>query len=105
MTHVATLVCDPALPVLTSAMLRRASEAITGQCGVPQDPPHWLAPEIAADIFFEAGPAVGTKAVANGVRVSLGNAAVDVIVQKVERAAQAALARRHGFHHDRPGMY
>ncbi|HEY8006183.1 MAG TPA: phosphoserine phosphatase SerB [Methylocella sp.] len=84
MTHVATLVCDPALPVLTSAMLRRASEAITGQCGVPQDPPHWLAPEIAADIFFEAGPAVGTKAVANGVRLSLGNAAVDVIVQKVE---------------------
>ncbi len=84
MTHVATLVCDPALPVLTSAMLRRACEAITGQSGVPHDLPHWLAPEIAADIFFEAGLAVGTKAVANGVRLSLGNAAVDVIVQKAE---------------------
>ena len=29
MTHVATIVCDPALPVLTGDMLRRASEVLT----------------------------------------------------------------------------
>jgi phosphoserine phosphatase len=84
MTHVATLVCDPAMPVLTSDMLRRGSEAIIKQSFVMQDPPRWLAQDIAADIFFEPGPAAGTKVVADTVRASLVNAAVDVIVQKVE---------------------
>jgi phosphoserine phosphatase len=84
MTHVATLVCDPAVPVLTNDMLGRVSDAIIKQSFVMQDPPLWLAQDIAADIFFEPGPAAGTKAVADTVRASLGNAAVDVIVQKVE---------------------
>jgi phosphoserine phosphatase len=84
MTHVATLVCDPAMPVLTCDMLCQVSEAIIEQSFVKQDPPRWLAQDIAADIFFEPGPAAGTKAIADTVRASLGNAAVDVIVQKAE---------------------
>jgi phosphoserine phosphatase len=84
MTHVATLACDPAMPVLTSGMLGRVSDAIIEQSSVMHEPPRWLAQDIAADIFFEPGRAAGTKAVADTVRASLGNAAVDVIVQKVE---------------------
>jgi phosphoserine phosphatase len=84
MTHVATLVCDPVVPVLTSDMLGRVSDAIIKQSFVMQDPPLWLAQDIAADIFFEPGPAARTNAVADTVRASLGDAAVDVIVQKVE---------------------
>jgi len=79
MTQVATLVCDPARPVLTGAMLRRASEAFR-----KQDPPRWLAQNIAADIFFEPGPAVDAKAIADRVRAALDHAAVDVIVQKAQ---------------------
>jgi phosphoserine phosphatase len=79
MTHIATLVCDPAMPVLTSDMLRRAGEVLNSQHS-----PRWLAHGIAADIFFELGPAAGTNAIADRVRASLANAAVDVIVQTME---------------------
>ncbi|MGA7386102.1 MAG: phosphoserine phosphatase SerB, partial [Methylocella sp.] len=78
MTHVATLVCDPAFPVLTGEMLRRASEALRRP-----GPPHWLDPGIAADIAFDSGPA-GARAAADGVRSALDNGAVDVIVQRVQ---------------------
>ena len=79
MTHVATLVCDPAFPVLTRDMLRRASEALRRP-----GPLNWLDPWIAADIAFEPGPAAGLSAVADGVRSALDNAAVDVIVQRAQ---------------------
>jgi phosphoserine phosphatase len=77
MTHVATLVCDPAFPVLTRDMLRRASEALRRP-----GPVNWLDPWIAADIAFDPGPAGGARAVADRVRSALDNAAVDVIVQR-----------------------
>ena len=79
MTHVATLVCDPAFPVLTRDVLRRASEAL-GRPG----PLNWLDPCIAADIPFEPGPAGRARAVADRVRSALDNAAVDVIVQRTQ---------------------
>ncbi len=79
MTHVATLVCDPAFPVLTGDMLRRASEALRRP-----GPLNWLDPCIAADIAFDPGPAVGARAVADRVRSALDDAAVDVIVQRVQ---------------------
>jgi phosphoserine phosphatase len=77
--HVATLVCDPAFPVLTRDMLRRASEALR-QPG----PLNWLDPLVAADIPFELGPAAGARAVADRVRSALDNAAVDIIVQRAQ---------------------
>jgi len=79
MTHVATLVCDPAFPILTRDMLRRASEALR-QPG----PLNWLDPCVAADIAFDAGPAAGASAVADRVRSALDNAAVDIIVQRAQ---------------------
>jgi phosphoserine phosphatase len=79
MTHVATLVCDPAFPVLTRNMLRRASEALRRP-----GPLNWLDPWIAADIAFDPGPAAGARAVADRVRCALENAAVDVIVQRAQ---------------------
>jgi phosphoserine phosphatase len=79
MTHVATLVCDPAFPVLTRDVLRRASEAL-GRPG----PLNWLDPCIAADIPFEPGPAGRARALADRVRSALDNAAVDVIVQRTQ---------------------
>jgi phosphoserine phosphatase len=79
MTHVATLVCDPAFPVLTRDMLRRASEALRWSAV-----PRWLDPWIAADIAFDPGPAAGARAVADRVRSALDNAAVDVVVQRAQ---------------------
>src|SRR5580704_6875718 len=79
MTHVATLVCDPAFPVLTRDMLRRASEALR-QPG----PLNWLDPCVAADIAFDPGPAAGARAIADRVRSALDNAAVDIIVQRAQ---------------------
>ncbi|MGH6813202.1 MAG: phosphoserine phosphatase SerB [Methylocella sp.] len=79
MTHVATLVCDPAFPVLTRDMLRRASEALRRP-----GPLNWLDPCIAADISFDPGSAAGASAIADRVRSALGNAAVDIIVQRAQ---------------------
>jgi phosphoserine phosphatase len=89
MTHVATLVCDPALPVLTGDMLRRASEVLTREYATReslgrQPPPRWLAQNIAADIFFEPRPTADAKGIANKVYAALDNAALDVIVQKAQ---------------------
>jgi phosphoserine phosphatase len=89
MTHVATLVCDPALPVLTGDMLRRASEVLIREYATReslgrQEPPRWLAQNIAADIFFEPRPTAYIKGIADKVRAGLDNAAVDVIVQKLQ---------------------
>jgi phosphoserine phosphatase len=79
MTHVATLLCDPAFSVLTRDMLRRASEALRRP-----GPLNWLDPCIAADIAFDPGPVADARAIADGMRFALDNAAVDVIVQRVQ---------------------
>ncbi|MGH6849401.1 MAG: phosphoserine phosphatase SerB [Methylocella sp.] len=79
MTHVATLVCDPAFPVLTRDMLRRAAEALRRPGAF-----RWLDPGIAADIAFEPGPAAGASTIADGVRSALDNTPVDVVVQWVQ---------------------
>src|SRR5450631_474307 len=79
MTHVATLVCDPAFPALNGGLLQRAREALS-----EPGPPQWLDPGIAADIVFEPGPSGGASAVAERVRAALDNASVDVIVQKTQ---------------------
>ncbi|MGH6864057.1 MAG: phosphoserine phosphatase SerB [Methylocella sp.] len=79
MTHIATLVCDPAFPVLNGDMLRRAAEALRRP-----GPSTWLDPWIAADIAFEPGVGPGESAIAERVRSALDNAAVDVIVQQAQ---------------------
>lgn len=75
MTHVATLVCNPAFPVLDEAMLARAAAALRGA-----QSPVWLNPGVAADLCFAPEGASDNRAHAEAVRLALG-APVDVIVQ------------------------
>ncbi|HUZ91356.1 MAG TPA: phosphoserine phosphatase SerB [Methylocella sp.] len=89
MTHVATLVCDPALPVLTGDMLRQASEVLIYDYGTReslgrQEPPRWLAQNIAADIYFVPRPATSLTSIADRLRAALDNATVDVVVQEMQ---------------------
>ncbi len=80
MTHVATLVCDPAVPVLTGGLLRRASGILNNGLS-SASLPQWLAPGIAADIFFEPRGAK-IRTLSEGLREALEAEAIDVIVQK-----------------------
>ena len=81
MTHVATLVCDPQAPVMTGDLLRRAREFLGSK--PTSSMPRWLAPGIAADVFFEPTAPSSTKALADSLRAAL-DGAVDVIVQKAQ---------------------
>ena len=76
MTHVATIVSNPARPALDAALLARAAEALPGA-----GPIEWLAPNIAADIHFAPEGAPDNRALAEHVRLALGAAPLDVIVQ------------------------
>lgn len=78
MTHVATIVSDPARPALDSALLDRAAAALPGVTG--RD---WLADGVAADLFFAPGAAQDNRAHAEAVRATLSGAPLDVIVQDV----------------------
>ncbi|HUB63315.1 MAG TPA: phosphoserine phosphatase SerB [Methylocella sp.] len=84
MTHVATLVANPAIPALTGERLQLASEVL--KCGLSrkQSPPRWLAQAVAADIVFEPEPAVSARAVADRLRGAFNNAPIDVIVQRTQ---------------------
>lgn len=74
MTHVATLISNPARPALDAAVLAAARAALPGA-----QAPRWLDAGIAADIPFT--PNADNKATAARVRAALGGAPVDVVVQ------------------------
>lgn len=76
MAHVATLVANPARPVLTTALLARAADALP-HAGAAE----WLEHGIAADIPF-ARPDAAAAAIADRLRAAL-DAPVDVFVQPV----------------------
>ena len=77
MTHVATLISDPAQPALDEAALRIASTALPAA-----QAPRWLDPGIAADIpFTPDGP--DDKATAGRVRDALARRPIDVVVQPI----------------------
>ena len=76
MTHVVTLVSNPAAPALTDAVLARAAAALTGASG-----PHWLNPGIAADLFLTPAGVADNRALGEALRAALGDAKIDVIVQ------------------------
>jgi phosphoserine phosphatase len=76
MTHVATLISNPATPALDESALARA------QAALPQaQSPAWLDPGIAADIPFTLPVAADQRALADAVRATLAGAPVDVVVQ------------------------
>jgi phosphoserine phosphatase len=75
MTHVATLICDPARPALDEAALAVARAELPGA-----QAPRWLEAGIAADICFTPDRA-SDKTLAARVRAALGSAPLDVVVQ------------------------
>jgi phosphoserine phosphatase len=80
MSHVATLICNPASPALDDALLVRAQAGLSGAHA-----PQWLAQSIAADIPFTPGGDNDHRALADDVRGRLGGAPVDVVVQRTAR--------------------
>ena len=76
MTHVATLISNPAQPALDEAALARARAALLGDARAPR----WLDPGIAADIPFTPDGA-DDKAIAERVRGALAGRPIDVVVQ------------------------
>jgi phosphoserine phosphatase len=74
MTHVATLISNPAQPALDAAALK-AARAVLPDAKTPR----WLDERVAADIPFT--PNAGDKATADRVRVALSGAPIDVVVQ------------------------
>lgn len=75
MTHVATLLSDPAKPALTEAVAAAARAMLPGEGTVD-----WLAPGIAADIPVTLGN-TNPHELAKAVRLKLAPAPIDVVIQ------------------------
>jgi phosphoserine phosphatase len=76
MTHVATLISNPAEPALDAVALDRARAALPGA-----GQPNWLDPGIAADIPFTPAGANDQRSLADVIRSALLGRPVDVVVQ------------------------
>jgi phosphoserine phosphatase len=88
MTHVATLICDPAAAALDQAVLARARGALPA----PGEP-HWLAARIAADVPFSPNGKNDNRAWAARLRESLADRPIDVVVQpNAERRKRLLIA-------------
>ncbi len=77
MTHVVTLVSNPARPALDAALVTQAAAALPGASA-----PKWLNANVAADLFFTPASGADNRALADAVRAALGGAPIDVIVQE-----------------------
>jgi phosphoserine phosphatase len=75
MTHVASLISNPAAPAVNDAMLARVRAALPGA-----EAPQWLDPGIAADIVFTPAGGEDNRTIADRLR-SVLQAAVDIVVQ------------------------
>jgi phosphoserine phosphatase len=80
MTHVATLISNPAKPALDDAVLARARAALPAAKN-----PIWLDPGIAADIPFTPAAAHDQRALARQARTVLAGRPVDVVLQPLAR--------------------
>jgi phosphoserine phosphatase len=76
MTHVATLISNPAAPALDAAVLDRARGALA-EAGSPQ----WLDPGIAADIPFTPAAGNDQRGLSDRLRAVLAGRPIDVVVQ------------------------
>ena len=87
MTHVATLISNPAMPAVYTALVDAARAELPG-AGKPQ----WLAHNIAADIPFTPPPDADSRAIAGMLRERFPGA-IDIVVQPAEgRRKQLFLA-------------
>jgi phosphoserine phosphatase len=78
MTHVATLISNPAEPALDASWLERARAALPGAAA---GEPKWLDPGIAADMSFTPAGGFDQRKLANELRGALGGRPIDVVVQ------------------------
>ncbi|MBK5961663.1 phosphoserine phosphatase SerB [Rhodoplanes elegans] len=78
MTHVATLIVDPAVPDLDAATAALARTALPSP-GLPD----WLAPGIAVDLPFTPRGALDERALATRLREMLAPRLIDVVVQPI----------------------
>lgn len=76
MTHVATLITDPAAPALDAATVAVA-RTILPSPGTPD----WLAPEVAVDLPFTPRGPLDERALAARLRAALAPRPIDVVVQ------------------------
>jgi len=78
MTHVATLICNPAEPALDDLALDSARAALP-----EPGPPKWLDAGIAADIPFTLPAGIDQRCIADRVRDALAGRPADVVVQTI----------------------
>ena len=78
MTHIATLISNPATPALDTATLDLALAALPA-AGIPK----WLNAGIAADIPFTPVGAIDQRGLAGKIRAVLTGRPIDVVVQHV----------------------
>ena len=83
MTHVATLICDPASPCLTDGLLARAAQAVHADVAA-----RWLDPGVAADILVDGAAAAQAR---EKITAALSGLPVDVIVQPLARRRKKLL--------------
>jgi phosphoserine phosphatase len=76
MTHVATLISNPARPAVDEHALARAASLLA-----QAQAPVWLDPGVAADIPFTAPADNDNRAQAEALRAAVGDMPVDVVVQ------------------------
>ena len=76
MTHVATLIGNPAVRNLGQALVRRVSDALPGVADI-----HWLDDDMAADVSFAPEPGFDTDEIARALADDLAEAEVDIVVQ------------------------
>ena len=77
MTYVATLICNPRVPVLTQPVAERVRMLLAGST------PEWLAESIAVDITFATQGSEPPKEIANRLRAALAPLPIDCVVQPI----------------------
>jgi phosphoserine phosphatase len=80
MTHVATLISNPAKPALDADALDRVRAALGTSLAVAGQP-KWLDPGIAADIPFTPADTFDQRGLAAKLRAELAGRPIDVVVQ------------------------
>jgi phosphoserine phosphatase len=80
MTHVATLIANPATSILGDDVLARARTALPGAAAAL-----WLDHGIAADIPFTPEAGADQRQLADGIRAALAGAKIDIVVQPAIR--------------------
>ena len=86
MSLVATLISSPSSPALDIRAIERVQSALASR-----QAPDWLAPAIAADVFFSA-PDGDLRALAERARAALAGAPIDVVVQRARAGARSSFS-------------